>query len=592
MDIVTNNINLLVSVGGILDSISLWFDDLIYSAVAGLYTIFVAFSKLDFRDEFPALDTMASNIFLIVGVFMVFVVTFSLLQYLLDPDKISDKSQGAGAIVKNIIISLVLIVMIQPVFDLLYRAQTAIVNNQVMQRIVQGQSETPAENDSVTLGKQMAYTMWLSFFTSSDGKLCTEDNCGSKITEAVASGVQGKISKAGLSYYMENNNIVYTPFFSCIGGIFVFIMLITFIIQVGVRAFKLLIYEALSPIAIFSYINPSTQSVFKKWLKEVMMTFVDLFIRIAAVLLAIILISNLTNVLSSQQAFNGLTGMTRLIAYFLLIVATLTFAKMIPKLVGDLFGVDLGQTSLNPFKNTILAGATGGVVTSALTGIGGAWKGASERKGVKGKIAGALQGLGSGAARGATSGIKNGPLGGIKSSKDNVSKIGKIQRGRRAKGGMIRSGIGTVKDILSGKERKGAQLSGYQDVNDTIKAKNDYSMKKVLSDLGYKGDSAESDYYADQRKQGKDVKDIKLNLKKLMKEQEKTDDKAKAYTAIINSQLEELGITEKFKDNGINDYEVDTEGKMVENNQEIETTIKREIAKLQEELATEKVESK
>ena len=55
-----------------------------------------------------------SRIQLIIGVFMIFLLSFSLLQYIVNPDAARDQKNGAGKLVRRIIVSLFLLTLIIP----------------------------------------------------------------------------------------------------------------------------------------------------------------------------------------------------------------------------------------------------------------------------------------------------------------------------------------------------------------------------------------------------------------------------------------------------------------------------------------------
>ena len=64
--------------------------------------------------SFDKLYSLTDAIYVILGIFMLFRLTISFLNMLIDPDKASDKQAGAGAIIKRVGISLVLILLFQP----------------------------------------------------------------------------------------------------------------------------------------------------------------------------------------------------------------------------------------------------------------------------------------------------------------------------------------------------------------------------------------------------------------------------------------------------------------------------------------------
>ena len=71
--------------------------------------------------------TIKESVYVLIAVFMLFRITISLLEYLIDPDKISDKSVGAGKLITRIIISLVLLLSANFLFDFSKRVEKSLL---------------------------------------------------------------------------------------------------------------------------------------------------------------------------------------------------------------------------------------------------------------------------------------------------------------------------------------------------------------------------------------------------------------------------------------------------------------------------------
>ena len=85
----------------------------IYKTLARVYDLIlnIATTRIDFTDT---ISSFTSVIYVLMGVFMLFRITVSFLNMLIDPDKINDKSAGAGAIIKRVFISLILLIVLKP----------------------------------------------------------------------------------------------------------------------------------------------------------------------------------------------------------------------------------------------------------------------------------------------------------------------------------------------------------------------------------------------------------------------------------------------------------------------------------------------
>jgi hypothetical protein len=64
------------------------------------------------------IDQIATNLYALIGLVVVFRVAFILLNVIVNPDKLNDKQSGVSKILTKFVIALVLIVAIPIAFDL------------------------------------------------------------------------------------------------------------------------------------------------------------------------------------------------------------------------------------------------------------------------------------------------------------------------------------------------------------------------------------------------------------------------------------------------------------------------------------------
>ncbi|MBQ8534276.1 MAG: hypothetical protein IJ463_01180 [Bacilli bacterium] len=139
---------------------------------------------------------------------------------------------------------------------------------------------------------------------------------------------------AGKTYYVFS----YMPFFSMIVPlIFVFILL-SFTIDVAVRSVKLAVLRLIAPIPVISYMDPKEKSEekFNTWVKTLTSTYLDLFIRLAAVYFAIFLIQDM---LVNGVVINNGSGVIGVISLILIWIGIFVFAKQAPKFIKDVLGL-------------------------------------------------------------------------------------------------------------------------------------------------------------------------------------------------------------------------------------------------------------
>lgn len=103
----------------------------IYNSVAKAYYLLNEFSNstnLALIDD--AFGNLIDKMYVLAGLFMLFRITVTFLNMLIDPDKVSDKQVGAGAVLKRVFVSLILIIICNPsnfCFGLLDKVEEAII---------------------------------------------------------------------------------------------------------------------------------------------------------------------------------------------------------------------------------------------------------------------------------------------------------------------------------------------------------------------------------------------------------------------------------------------------------------------------------
>ena len=88
----------------------------LYRTVASLYSGMIeAATTFNSSELSMFLQSLIDNIYVLIGVFMLFRIAVSLLNYLVDPSKIDDKKIGGGQLVMHILISMVLLVSLRTI---------------------------------------------------------------------------------------------------------------------------------------------------------------------------------------------------------------------------------------------------------------------------------------------------------------------------------------------------------------------------------------------------------------------------------------------------------------------------------------------
>lgn len=340
-----------------------------------IYLTFYIFEKLGSARIIEDTQGIVNRISLIIGLFMVFRVTFAFVQYIVDPDAMLDKKKGAANIIKKIIISIVLLGSTSTLFNLAFKAQDLIIDNQIIGKIIFNSSSSNGyDSDSLystpenssTFGGRLSAEVFSAFYRlnpeaspkDSDQEDCktwlTNDdgNSGySKLKEKIAQnkgGLSGyKNSPAAICLNEQDSSDEYIVDFDAGGflalafGIAVLYTIFIFTIQVGVRVIQLAYLQIIAPIPIIMYITPKGDEQLKKWGQQCSTTFLDFFMRCTIIYFAILVIQNIWETGFIGKLLSAGTessnGWETMYVGVIMIIAVLTFAKKVPNLIKEIF---------------------------------------------------------------------------------------------------------------------------------------------------------------------------------------------------------------------------------------------------------------
>jgi len=324
------------------------------------------------------------RIYVFLAIFMVFKLTFSLLSYMVNPDAINDKQKGAGKLVGRTFTMLALVLMLPSFFPLLNEAQTVFLP--VLPKVILGQDSD--NSDTVTDNAQvLASTALGAFYTPCTS--CDESDKPAAIT-SIDDMMDTYGDKVNGIYQYDFNYI-----FALVVGIVIVVILLSITIKVGIRMFKMFILEMVAPVPIMSYMDPksSKDGAFASWTKQLLTTFLDIFVRLGVVYVVLMLLAALAdgNLLDPASMPTNPVRKTYLMVF--LIIALLMFAKDAPNFVKDALGIKHDKDT-----SGFLAGAAGFVTGGATGAVAGAISG----RGLRGAITGAATGASAGFQGGMT----------------------------------------------------------------------------------------------------------------------------------------------------------------------------------------------
>ena len=481
----------------ILNSLFTFLDRIVYGLISYLYQLLLYLANLDLFDMNSVTDAastgstsniiiqFSSRVYALLGIFMLFKVSFSLIQYIVNPESFSDQQKGVGKLVTNIMVSLILVITVPYIFSYAFKIQGIILQSNIIGNLIMGNTTgSSSEETNQEQAEDLQFMLYSSFFTVNTD-LTSLDSCkngpalGTRAMaeadgclEALSNIVTDGANKLG-DFFKQDNGVrrfdafgevvndrdpdtneyifKYMPIVSTIAGGFVVVMLLSFCMDVAVRAIKLGFLEIISPIPIISYMDPKQgkDGMFSRWVHECLSTYASLFIRLAVIYFVFFLIQQIANIVLADPTnadlyLNGEAPSDPLMGVFIRVMVILgifMFAKQVPKLIEELIpGMKgSGEFSISPLKKlqgTAATGIIGGIAGAGIGGVAGALSSVrtaeltGENK-FKSAFSGAAQGIIGGVSRGKNWDAKN--LSSLASAP--MSMAGDIARYQAAKHG-------------------------------------------------------------------------------------------------------------------------------------------------------------
>ena len=384
----------------LLDGIRVLFsviDSVVYFLMVITYNLLTTIAKVNIFDS--GSGSFGTRVYTIMGVIMLFKLAFSIITYIVDPDKLSDSKAGMSNMIKNIMIMLVLVVTVPIIFKYATALQYLVLEDNTIGRLITGKDGGTKDN----LGEDMAVAVLSGFVRINEDLSGVPDACKDTLRPSDVDTCKSFLSsidsdmandyatafadvhggykyllkaarsnaKVGDEYAITYNFILST----IVGGLCAYIFLL-FCIDVAVRTVKLAFLQLIAPLPIASYIDAKgQQGTFKKWVDACIGTYLELFVRLAAIEFALYIISEFimnTELQVCTWQFNGdslsqgeCTKAGVFVAIFL-ILGTLMFAKSLPKLIGDITGFKMDGLELNAMKKLAAVPLVGGAAAGAV----------------------------------------------------------------------------------------------------------------------------------------------------------------------------------------------------------------------------------
>lgn len=364
--------------------------DFLYSLIMTCLDLFYVIGRANIVDN-DIVSGIYQRVGLILGIFMLFRLTFSFVQMMISPDQISDKEKGVGSLVKKVVVVIAALALTPAVFTEVYNIQGVLLDSHVVEKVILG-----AENNSNLdeFSPQFSYYIFRSFYKKGDEEpidsdyrnFCDDEFYDTLLFESVVKNRNFNLAhdclnvESGESGDEDIDKVTtFDGWTAILIGVFVLYVLVMYIITLGMRVAKLAFLQLVAPVPILSYLSPKKETGFQKWLSQCISTFLDVFIRLAiitfGVMLMRLLVDNGVNqtLLESTGLEQG-SGMLTWVN-LILILGILLFIKKAPELIGEIFpsmggkgGLDfgLGLKSRTDFAGKRAIGA--GIAAAGVAG--------------------------------------------------------------------------------------------------------------------------------------------------------------------------------------------------------------------------------
>ena len=467
-------------------------DAVFYGAINTVYNVFIMLTKIKLMDGTEA-NQIIQRVYILIGVVMLFLLSYSLLKSIVNPDNKSIES--SGKVIFNIIKAIVLVAFVPTLFDFAFDVQYAVLNQDTIGKLITG-SATDSSTTNSTIkegGINMALDILQAFIipntdefnqgeklkncTAADFTECDEYNVKYESTEgderyfkALWNDIKNdkniyKITSIAPELAKANSSIKHMFLLSTLAACCVLYLLVNYGISLGLRLIKLAFYELIAPLPILASILPQKKDMLNKWVSATLKTYAEVFIRIAILFLSVYLISLAGGKISSAVISAGASGAEAALARAIIIIGMVTFLKKAPELISEATGIKTDGMSLG-IKDQLKQGgvftaasAVAGAGTGLVRNANSKWKGAiknNKGKGAKGFANGAKQ-----IARGLPSIIAGGLSGGINSYRSGGRDAGSLSEA-------MKSGVESGGIAVANREARQARKERYKSNNKNI----------------------------------------------------------------------------------------------------------------------------
>ena len=487
--------------------LSLKVDYIIYFLLSLLFKIFFNIVNANIFDN-EVIMSFYNRVQLLLGVLIIFKLSFSLVSGIVNPDQVKDSKKGVGNIIFRIVITMVMLTLLTPLsgipesaapehsynrdlkeqgilFGTLQSFQDRILSGNVLGKLILGVSDDNlVETNFIAQSKALVTTVVKGFINinfKSDGVtwMCSADgdyNDDFDYETYTKSRNYNDILDLGTSMCDDGKKYKFSYIWglSWVLGIAYIFVVASFCVDIAIRLIKLVILRLIAPIPIISYIDPKSadSGAFNSWVKTLTKTYLDLFVRIILIYFVVFICFSMLDMLANNLVYESNDAFINVLSTVVIWLGLFMFAKQAPKFFMDMFGI---KGDAKGFFSGLGAIAGLGSLAAGTIASGVSYGRTSYDEGLQnGRRGNLAKSIGAGVV-GATTGFVGGAWAGL-SSKDNANMADEIRKNQQQRMALRASGVtfaGRVGDnfsrITSGRslhEKDEAQIAAYKQFYD------------------------------------------------------------------------------------------------------------------------------
>lgn len=361
-------------------SIGIWILSGIYTIVSSAFRLFLVLAEGKIVAA-SAFSNIFNNVYVIIGVVMLFILAFALLKGMVNPD---DKKQGASTVRKvitNLITSSIIVVLLPTIFSFAYDFQDSVLYYNVIGKLFgYGVTDVESNTSRISIGaNRIANGVFTAFFSPKCENGMDLLECQDAVPEGESGRTYGEIVEevdltGNFMYYTEfsdaadNGDINFNFIMGLIAGLALLYVAISFCFDMAVRLIKLVFYQLIAPIPIYFRVIPEGKlsGSFNNWIKITLTCYLEVFIRILVFYFCVFIFNSIFDSDVSILDIMIKDSFLNLLAKAFIIMGIVMFMKQAPKLFSEITGLDSGNMKLGIREKLKEGGAfTAGAIIGA-----------------------------------------------------------------------------------------------------------------------------------------------------------------------------------------------------------------------------------